>query len=141
MQAEPASRPGSIPAPALRVSVNVMPHEDQGWRRGFICRAGTTRRSHASLPGRAMPHLRADPRIVGVAAAGAFAGGGRDEFSDLHRVLEVEPGTVAAIVGEHHRLAARPGPLVAAFTDERVGAPRLLICTRAKPAARRPVSI
>lgn len=69
--------------------------------------AGTAPRSHASLPGHAVPHLQADPRIVGVAAAGAFAGGGRDEFSDLHRVLEVEPGTVAAIVGEHHRLAAR----------------------------------
>ncbi|OHE84680.1 MAG: oxalate:formate antiporter [Lysobacterales bacterium RIFOXYD1_FULL_69_11] len=84
--------------------------------------------SHASFLERALPRLQADPRIVGVAAAGSFASGNMDEFSDLDLVVAVEPGTVAAVMAERHRLAAQLGPLVAAFTGEHVGEPRVLIC-------------
>ena len=90
--------------------------------------ANTTPRSHASFLERALPRLRADLRIVGVAAAGSFASGSMDEFSDLDLVIAVEPDTVAAVMAERYRLAASLGSLVAAFTGEHVGEPRVLIC-------------
>lgn len=83
---------------------------------------------HASFLKRAIPLLQAEPRIVGVAAAGSFASGRMDEFSDLDLVIAVEPASMAAVAGERHRIAATLGPLVAAFTGEHVGEPRVLIC-------------
>jgi len=77
---------------------------------------------------RAMLRLQADPRIVGVAAAGSFASGTMDEFSDLDLVVAIEPGAVADVMRERRLIAAGLGPLVAAFTGEHVGEPRLLIC-------------
>lgn len=90
--------------------------------------AVATPHSHASFLERALPRLQADRRIVGVAAAGSFASGNMDEFSDLDLVIAVEPDTVAAIMAERRRLAGTLGSLVAAFTGEHVGEPRLLIC-------------
>lgn len=84
--------------------------------------------NHAAFLERALPRLRADSRIVGVAAAGSFASGTMDEFSDLDLVIAVEPYHAALIMGERHRIATELGPLVAAFTGEHVGEPRLLIC-------------
>jgi predicted nucleotidyltransferase len=77
---------------------------------------------------RALSLLRADQRFVGVAAAGSFATGKMDEFSDLDLVIAVEPNDVQIVSAERHRIAAGLGPLVAAFTGEHVGEPRLLIC-------------
>ena len=84
--------------------------------------------AHASFLNRALSILQADWRIVGVAAAGSFASGGMDEFSDLDLVIAVEPDFMAAVTVERHRIAANLGPLVAAFTGEHVGEPRVLIC-------------
>lgn len=84
--------------------------------------------AHAAFLARALRFLCADHRFVGVAAAGSFATGTMDEFSDLDLVIAVEPGDVEAVSGERHRIAAELGPLVAAFTGEHVGEPRLLIC-------------
>jgi hypothetical protein len=84
--------------------------------------------SHTSFLDRALPLLRADRRIVGVAAAGSFANGKMDEFSDLDLVIAVEPSSMATITVERHRIATELGPLVAAFTGEHVGEPRLIVC-------------
>ncbi len=54
----------------------------------------------------AVARLADDPRLVGVAAGGSYAGDALDEFSDLDLVL---------------------GALLVAFTGEHVGEPRLLI--------------
>ncbi|WP_223196250.1 nucleotidyltransferase domain-containing protein [Diaphorobacter ruginosibacter] len=51
-----------------------------------------------------------------------------DEFSDLDLVIAVEPDSTAAVMGERHQIAAGLGPLVASFTGEHVGEPRVLIC-------------
>ena len=75
-----------------------------------------------------MPLLQAEPRLVGAAAAGSFASGAMDEFSDLDLVIAVEPESMAAVTGERRRIAAALGLLVAAFTGEHVGEPRVLIC-------------
>lgn len=83
---------------------------------------------HALFLERALLRLQADPRIVGVAAAGSLAGGRMDEFSDLDLVIAVEPDTTAAVMDERHRIAAELGLLAAAFTGEHIGEPRVLIC-------------
>jgi predicted nucleotidyltransferase len=83
---------------------------------------------HASFLERALSRLRADPRIVGVAAAGSFASGKLDEFSDLDLIVAMEPDATEIVMWQRHRIAADLGPLVAAFTGEHVGEPRVLIC-------------
>ncbi|MNM57855.1 hypothetical protein D3C81_690730 [compost metagenome] len=90
--------------------------------------AASIPKTHASFLHRALPLLQADTRIVGVAAAGSYANGKMDEFSDLDMVIAVDPSCIAAVMDERHRIAAELGPLVAAFTGEHVGEPRVLIC-------------
>jgi hypothetical protein len=77
--------------------------------------------------------LRADPDIAGLAAGGSFINGTLDEFSDLDLVVVVQPGAWPGILERRHSLAAALGPLLAAFTGEHVGEPRLLICLYGPP--------
>ncbi len=81
----------------------------------------------------ALDVLAADARLVGVAAAGSFATDTLDEYSDLDLVIAVEPAHAAAVAGERRSIAASLGPLLAAFTGEHVGEPRLLICLYGPP--------
>jgi hypothetical protein len=81
----------------------------------------------------ALPVLQDDARIVGLAAGGSFAQGGLDAHSDLDLVVAVEPAAHAAVLAGARDLAARLGPLLAAFTGEHVGEPRLLICLYGPP--------
>jgi predicted nucleotidyltransferase len=83
---------------------------------------------HSTFLDRAIRRLSADRRFVGVAAAGSCASGTMDEYSDLDLVIAVEPSEVEAVSAERQRIAAGLGPLVAAFTGEHVGEPRVLIC-------------
>jgi hypothetical protein len=84
--------------------------------------------AHSTFLDRALRLLRADRRFVGVAAAGSFATGTMDEFSDLELVIAVEPDEEEVVSAEWQQIAAGLGPLVAAFTGEHVGEPRVLIC-------------
>lgn len=72
--------------------------------------------------------LKTDRRIVGVAAGGSCASGAMDEFSDLDLVVAVEPDAYVEVMAQRQRIAASAGTLLAAFTGEHVGEPRLLIC-------------
>jgi hypothetical protein len=83
---------------------------------------------HATFLQAALPGLESHPQIVGVAAGGSYASNSMDAFSDLDLVIAVEPDAYGAIIGERHAVAQRLGPLLAAFTGEHVGEPRLLIC-------------
>lgn len=76
----------------------------------------------------ALPRLSADPRIVGVAAAGSFADAAMDEFSDLDLVIACRSEDRDQVMQERHAMAAGLGDLAVAFTGEHVGEPRLLIC-------------
>lgn len=76
----------------------------------------------------ALAILRIDSRIVGVAAGGSYASDSMDEHSDLDLVIAVEPEHVARVMAERAGIAASLGPLLASFTGEHVGEPRLLIC-------------
>lgn len=85
-------------------------------------------RAHCAFLERALPQWQADPRIVGVAVAGSYVSASMDEFSDLDLVIAVEPADVASLMQARHQIAAQLGSLLAAFTGEHVGEPRLLVC-------------
>lgn len=89
---------------------------------------------HRDFLDRAVPLLAADPRVVGVAATGSYAADAMDAFSDLDLVLACEPTDHAALMHDRVALARSLGPLVAAFTGEHVGEPRLLIALYGPPA-------
>jgi predicted nucleotidyltransferase len=77
--------------------------------------------------------LRRTPELVGVAAGGSFISGSMDEFSDLDLVVVTDPATWTEAPDRRRALAATFGPLLAAFTGEHVGEPRLLICLYGPP--------
>jgi hypothetical protein len=88
---------------------------------------------HGTFLDRAVPLLASDPRILGVAAAGSYAENAMDLFSDLDLVVACEPADHPGLMQDRAVLAATLGPLVAAFTGEHVGEPRLLICLYGPP--------
>jgi predicted nucleotidyltransferase len=72
--------------------------------------------------------LKTDHRVVGIAAGGSFVTNSMDEFSDLDLIIAVEPTHYAEIMAERMTVAASLGKLLAAFSGEHVGEPRVLIC-------------
>lgn len=72
--------------------------------------------------------LSADSRFTGLLAGGSLIHGGVDEFSDLDLVLVASDGAYDAVMRERRAIAEIFGELLAAFTGEHVGEPRLLIC-------------
>ncbi|MFL5492863.1 MAG: hypothetical protein ACJ8DC_00615 [Gemmatimonadales bacterium] len=81
----------------------------------------------------AVQRCRATPSLVGLAAGGSFAGGGLDEYSDLDLVVLVDPAAWPLEPADRLALAQGLGPLLAAFSGEHVGEPRLLICLYGPP--------
>lgn len=74
-----------------------------------------------------------DARFVGLLAGGSLLHGGFDEFSDLDLVLVVSDTAYQEVMAERRAIAESIGPLLAAFTGEHVGEPRLLICLYGDP--------
>lgn len=89
--------------------------------------------AHADFLRRAADRLREDPRLVGVAAGGSYLTRTMDEYSDLDLVVAVEPAAYRAVLDDRPRIAASLGPLLAAFSGEHVGEPRVLICLYGPP--------
>jgi hypothetical protein len=77
--------------------------------------------------------LQGDARIDGVAAGGSWLGRQIDEHSDLDLVIGVDRPYHAAVMAERTALAARLGNLLASFTGDFLGEPRLLICLFGPP--------
>jgi predicted nucleotidyltransferase len=88
---------------------------------------------HASFLRTAVARLAEDRRLVGLAAGGSYLSGRMDEFSDLDLVVAVEPEAQAAVLEDRRTIAGRLGEVLAAFTGEHVGEPRLLICLYGPP--------
>ena len=88
---------------------------------------------HRSLLARISRALRANPGIIALAAGGSFISGTLDEFSDLDLVVVVTPTYWPRVLEDRSTLARTFGPLLAAFTGEHVGEPRLLICLYGPP--------
>jgi hypothetical protein len=74
-----------------------------------------------------IPRIRTDSRIVGVAAGGSLANGTPDEYSDVDLVLAVEDADFDEVMAQRQALIASWAPVVAGFTGEHVGEPRLII--------------
>jgi len=77
--------------------------------------------------------LRRASELIGVAAGGSFSSGTMDEFSDLDLVVVADPARWSEAPDRRREIAASLGPLLAAFTGEHVGEPRLLICLYGPP--------
>jgi predicted nucleotidyltransferase len=88
---------------------------------------------HREFLNRSIDRLKMDQRIVGVAAGGSFLTNSMDEFSDLDLIISVEPAHQAEVSLERMKIAASLGKLLAAFTGEHVGEPRVLICLYEAP--------
>lgn len=89
--------------------------------------------AHRAFAAKAVPILASDPRIVGLAAAGSWADDAMDEHSDLDLVVAVASSAFEQVMADREHIASTLGNLVASFTGEHVGEPRVLICLYAQP--------
>ncbi len=90
-------------------------------------------KAHRGFMGNFVGLVQSDERIVGVAVGGSFLTGQMDEYSDIDLVIAVEPNAFDAVMQDRMKIAEAAGRLLAAFTGEHVGEPRLLICLYDKP--------
>jgi hypothetical protein len=88
---------------------------------------------HGQFLRRLIEVLETDPRIAGVAIGGSYLTNSLDAFSDLDIVIAVEPKEYPGVLPNRKAIAASLGTLLAAFTGEHVGEPRLLVCLYDKP--------
>ncbi len=88
---------------------------------------------HAGMLDRVVAAVRDDPRFDALLASGSLVTGGFDEQSDLDLILVVRAEMQAAVMSERRAFAAGLGELLAAFTGEHVGEPRLMICLYGPP--------
>jgi len=89
--------------------------------------------AHAAFLTRALERLQRDPRVIGVGAGGSLLTKSIDEFSDLDLVIASEPTIYETVLNDRNGIAACIGPLLASFTGEHVGEPRLLVCLYGPP--------
>lgn len=83
--------------------------------------------------GRARAFFAADDRFSALLVAGSAIGGGMDEFSDLDLVIVCPGPSYESVMASRREIAEGLGALLAAFTGEHVGEPRLLICLYGPP--------
>ena len=81
----------------------------------------------------AISAVQRDHRVVGLTIGGSAVVGALDEFSDIDFLVVCENGTESSVLAEAQAFAQRLGPLLAAFTGEHVGEPRLLIALYGPP--------
>ena len=94
----------------------------------------STPQLHRDFLDSAVPILVEDSRVVGVAAAGSYSANLMDDYSDLDLVVACEGVSFDEVMQTRKQIASKLGRLVAAFTGEHVGEPRLLICLYGPPA-------
>ncbi|MEV4253825.1 nucleotidyltransferase domain-containing protein [Spirillospora sp. NPDC049652] len=82
---------------------------------------------HSRFLSEALPRIRQDARVAGVAITGSLAGGRPDGYSDVDLIVVVEDEAYDAVMRERLALIGSWTSLVAGFTGEHVGEPRLII--------------
>ncbi|ARV57747.1 hypothetical protein BZZ01_03030 [Nostocales cyanobacterium HT-58-2] len=80
-----------------------------------------------------LANLNQDDRLLGVAIAGSYLTAEMDEYSDLDLIVVVDDVYYEQLLKERQLFASRLGSLLAAFTGEHVGEPRVLICLYDNP--------
>jgi hypothetical protein len=88
---------------------------------------------HADMLDRILTSLPGDDRIEALLGGGSMVQGGFDEQSDLDLIVVVRAEDHAALLADARTYAAQFGALLAAFTGQHVGEPRLLICLYGPP--------
>lgn len=83
---------------------------------------------HTDFLKRVRAEVVRDTRLNALLAGGSYIHGGFDQHSDLDFVVVVEDDKYSEVMASRHDFAQRVGDLLAAFTGEHVGEPRLLIC-------------
>jgi predicted nucleotidyltransferase len=89
--------------------------------------------AHSAFLRALLARLQQDARLVGVLAGGSYLTDTMDRYSDLDLIIVAEDREYAAVTSEREALAGALGRLVASFTGEHVGEPRLLICLYEEP--------
>lgn len=77
--------------------------------------------------------VQRDRRLTALLAGGSYIHGGFDEHSDLDFVVVVEEEHYSEVMASREEIATGVGGLLAAFSGEHVGEPRLLICLYGPP--------
>lgn len=88
---------------------------------------------HRTFLRQTLEKLRQDERLLGVAIAGSYLSGEMDEYSDLDLIIVVDDVHYQNILQERQVFVSGFGSLLAAFTGEHVGEPRVLICLYDNP--------
>ena len=89
--------------------------------------------SHMMFINRALPVLKKDARILGVALGGAYAKNALDEYSGLDFVIAAEPSEYEGLLDDRVALAEKMGGLLACFPAEHIQRPEQLICLFNEP--------
>ncbi|MFF9094130.1 nucleotidyltransferase domain-containing protein [Streptomyces sp. NPDC014802] len=84
-------------------------------------------RPHRRFLDDVLPRIRQDARVTGVAVAGSIAGGTPDTYSDVDLIVVVDDAAFDSVMAERLPLIGSWVPLVAGFTGEHVGEPRLIV--------------
>jgi predicted nucleotidyltransferase len=82
---------------------------------------------HSRFLGNVLPRIQQDPRVTGVAVAGSIAGGNPDIYSDVDLIVVIDDEAFDSVMKERLALIGAWATLVAGFTGEHVGEPRLII--------------
>jgi len=88
---------------------------------------------HAAFLRSLVEKLQQDSRVVGILAGGSYLANAMDQYSDLDLVVVADEPDYATLTAGREALAASFGRLLASFTGEHVGEPRLLICLYEEP--------
>jgi hypothetical protein len=88
---------------------------------------------HLDFVNNAIEFLQNDPRILGIAAGGSWITNSMDEFSDIDLVIAVADNYELEVSKERFTIAEKIGRLLACFTGEHVGEPRLIISLYGPP--------
>lgn len=82
---------------------------------------------HCQFLDEVLPRIQRDSRVAGVAVAGSIAGGHPDIYSDVDLIVVIDDEDFDSVMQERLALIGSWAALVAGFTGEHVGEPRLII--------------
>ncbi|BDH05797.1 nucleotidyltransferase domain-containing protein [Streptomyces seoulensis] len=74
-----------------------------------------------------VPRIRQDLRVAGIAVTGSVSGGHCDVYSDVDLIVVIEDESFDSVMQERLTLIGSWASLVAGFTGEHVGEPRLIV--------------
>ena len=81
----------------------------------------------------ALPALKRDRRILGVALGGSYSRNEMDDFSGLDFIIAVEPDEFENILKDRVMIAEQLGTLLSCFPAEHINLPEILICLYSNP--------